>query len=268
MRVSISNLSGSTCSGVHVAGRSEELAELGEQLLLRRARGCRLGQAEIDDAWDGFAVDVRDQDVGGLQIAMDDRLLMRVLHAIAGLHEQRHAFPDLESVFVAEPRDRDAGYVFHDQVRLSRRCRAGLEHLGDRGMIHDRERLTLRPEALHGCLVVHAGLDQFQGDLAPQRLDLLGQPYLSHTALAEFADQQKSVREQLTGRSKRRCVRRIEVECKASGQRRARELGAHASPTDSKDSSSARSDASVAHTLIEDLARDSGSRDAVRTTGD
>jgi hypothetical protein len=35
-----------------------------------------------------LAVDVDDENVGGLEIAMDNCLLMRVLHAFARLHEQ------------------------------------------------------------------------------------------------------------------------------------------------------------------------------------
>ena len=47
-------------------------------------------------------------------------------------------------------------------------------------------------------LVVHAGLDQFQGYLPPYRQGLLCQPNLSHAAFAQFANQLKALRKLLS----------------------------------------------------------------------
>ena len=65
-------------------------------------------------------------------------------------------------------------------------------------MIHDRQRLPLRLEALHDRLVVHPGLDQLQGDLPPHRRGLFGQPDLPHAAFAKLADELKTLREDLS----------------------------------------------------------------------
>jgi hypothetical protein len=48
----------------------------------------RLGRAEIVDSWHRLAVDIHDQNIGWLQIAMNDGLLMRALHVVANLDEQ------------------------------------------------------------------------------------------------------------------------------------------------------------------------------------
>src|ERR1035438_5301336 len=72
-----------------------------------RKSGCgRLGQPKVDDPRHGFAVHFSDQNIGGLQIAMDDGVLVRVLHALAGLNEKLQALPDLELLRIAIFRDR------------------------------------------------------------------------------------------------------------------------------------------------------------------
>ena len=48
----------------------------------------RLGDAEVNHLGHRLAVVQRDQDVRGLEVAMDDALLMRVLHGLADLDEQ------------------------------------------------------------------------------------------------------------------------------------------------------------------------------------
>jgi len=51
--------------------------------------GCAaaLGNAKIDNAGSGLPSIFRHQDVGRLQVAMDDGLLMGVLHAFANPNE-------------------------------------------------------------------------------------------------------------------------------------------------------------------------------------
>jgi len=46
-------------------------------------------------------VDLLDQNVGGLEVAMDDRFLMRVLHSLAYLNEQFQAVAHLQARLVA-----------------------------------------------------------------------------------------------------------------------------------------------------------------------
>jgi hypothetical protein len=157
-----------------------------------RLRRGRLGQPEVDDPRHGFAVHFHHQNVCRFQIAMDDGFLVRVLHAFADLDEEFEPIRDLEFLLIAILGNRQSGYVLHHEVRLALRRRSGVKHLGDGGMIHDRQRLPLRLEALHDRLVVHPGLDQLQGDLAPHRRSLFGQPDLAHASFAKLADELKT----------------------------------------------------------------------------
>jgi hypothetical protein len=48
----------------------------------------RLGNAKVDDLGNRPSVLERHQDVGGLQVAVDDPLLVRVLDSLADLNEE------------------------------------------------------------------------------------------------------------------------------------------------------------------------------------
>ncbi len=63
-------------------------------------------------------------------------------------------------------------------------------------MIHDRQRLPLRLEALHDRLVVHPRLDQLERNLPPHRGGLFGQPDLSHASFTKLADELKTFRKE------------------------------------------------------------------------
>ena len=63
--------------------------------------------------------------------------------------------------------------------------RTGIEHLRDRGMRHDGQRLALGLEARDDVRGVHPGLDDFQRDLALNRTGLFGEPDLAHPACAD-----------------------------------------------------------------------------------
>ena len=59
--------------GAHVLERADDRAELGVQRLVGQPRAGRLGHAEVDDLRDRLAVVQGDQDVGRLEVAVDDR---------------------------------------------------------------------------------------------------------------------------------------------------------------------------------------------------
>jgi hypothetical protein len=156
---------------------------------IRYRRCSSFRQAEVDDPRGRFAVHLDDQNVGGLEITMDDRFLVRVLHALAGLDKELQPLANLELLLIAILRDRHPRHVLHDEVRLTLGGDAGIEHLGDGRVIHDRERLAFCLKALHDCRVVHSRLDQLQGHGPPHRRYLLREPHLPHTSLAEGFDQ-------------------------------------------------------------------------------
>ena len=76
-------------------------------------------------------------------------------------------------------------HQFHHEVRPARLGRAGVEHLGDVRMVHQRQRLPLGLEAGDDLLGVHAQLDDLERHAAAHRLLLLG--HVDHAAAA-FAD--------------------------------------------------------------------------------
>ena len=60
-----------------------------------------------------------DHNIRRLQIAMDNPLLMRVLHRLADLGEQLQALGDAQLLRVTVFGDRDALDVFHHEVRAA-----------------------------------------------------------------------------------------------------------------------------------------------------
>ena len=90
-----------------------------------------------------------------------------------------------ELVLVAVLGDGDALHQFHHEVGPAGVGRAGIEDLGDVGMVHHRQRLPLGLEAGDDLPRVHAELDDLERHPAADRLFLLGH---EHDAEAAFAD--------------------------------------------------------------------------------
>ena len=78
---------------------------------------------------------------------MDDALLVGVLDRLADGDEQLQPLPGREAVLVAVLGDRHALDQLHDEVRPAGAGGAGVEHPGDVGVVHQRQRLPLGLEA-------------------------------------------------------------------------------------------------------------------------
>ena len=166
--------------------------------VVRRARGALVaalagrgfgrGDAEIDDLRSRHAVDLRDQDVAGLEVAVDQAFLVRVRHPLADAHEQFQALAQAKAVFRAEGGQCLAFHVLHGEVRVAVGVGAGLEDLRDGGVLHLRHRLALDQEADFARGASDLLLDQLDRDQALDRLELLGEENLAHAAAAEFVD--------------------------------------------------------------------------------
>jgi hypothetical protein len=169
----------------HVLGGADEDAELGEEAPLGQVLGRRLGHAEVDDLGNGAVVLDRHQDVRGLQVTVDDPLLVRVLDPLADLHEQPETLSCAEQVPVAVGGDGFALDVLHGEVRPALRRRATVEDSGDHRVVHERQSLSLGLEAGDDLGRVHSRLDDLQGHLATNGLHLLREPDLSHASFAE-----------------------------------------------------------------------------------
>ncbi len=92
-------------------------------------------------------------------------------------------------MLVAIAGDRHALDQLHDEVGPARFGSAGVEDLGDIGVVHQCQGLPLGFEAGDHLARIHARLDDLQGDLALDRLGLLGQEDRAHAAFAELLQQ-------------------------------------------------------------------------------
>ena len=90
---------------------------------------------------------------------------------------------------VAERRDRLAGDELHHEERPSGGGGAGVEHLGDVGVVHHRQGLALLLEAGDDLLGVHPQLDDLERDAPRHRLALLGQEDGAEAARADHLEQ-------------------------------------------------------------------------------
>ena len=170
----------------HVQRRARHAGEGGVQALVGQLQAAGgLGQAEVDHPGHGPAVVGLDQDVGRLQVAVDDPLLVGVLHRRADQAEQGQPLGHGQAVLVAILGDRHPLDQVHHEERPPLAGRAGVEHPGDVGVVHDGQGLALRVEPGQDVAGVHPRLDQLERDHPLDRLDLLGQVDAAHPPLAD-----------------------------------------------------------------------------------
>ena len=115
---------------------------------------------------------------------MDDALLVGMLDALADAHEKGHALVARERVGLAVVGERDALDVFHGDVGMTLRCRACIEDLRDRRMLHLRQGLALDFEPGQRQRTRDLFADQLEGDISMHGGGLLGQVDLAHAAFA------------------------------------------------------------------------------------
>jgi hypothetical protein len=175
--------------GAHVFQRSDQGAHTREDRIGRQLLGERLGDAEIDNLGRGAAIDLRDQNVRGFQVAVDDGFLMRVLDSVADVHEQLQPLAGAEAMIVAPGCDGHSCDVLHDKVGRARRGGAGIKHLGDGRVVHKGEGLALGLEAGDHFAAVQSGLHQFENDAPAHGFFLLGRPDLPHAAFPDLLQQ-------------------------------------------------------------------------------
>jgi hypothetical protein len=171
--------------GAHVERGAHELREGGVERLVGELLAGGLGDAEVDHLGHGHAVVEGDHHVRRLDIAVDDALLMGVLHGLADLDEEPEPIGNGELGLVAVVGNRDAADQLHHEVGAARIRGAGVEDLGDVRVIHQREGLPLGLEPGDHLAGVHARLDDLQRDLAADGLGLLGHVHDAHAAFAD-----------------------------------------------------------------------------------
>ena len=103
-----------------VGSRADHLAEFGEQRLFGESLLRGLGYAEVDDLRHGQAVVQSHEDVAGLEVAVNDSLLVRVLDGLAHGHEQSQPLFGRTAEVCVEQRQVDPRLVrLDDLVRLA-----------------------------------------------------------------------------------------------------------------------------------------------------
>ena len=105
--------------GCHVGGRADQRLAHGGQAGQRIGAFHSLGDAEVDHArLHHIALDAH-QHVGGLQVAVDHALLVRVQHALGGAAEQTQAFAKAKPFQIGMRRDGHARHQRHGEPRTT-----------------------------------------------------------------------------------------------------------------------------------------------------
>ena len=126
-----------------------------------------------------------DQHVRGLQVAVNDAFLVRMLDALTDLREQSKTLNRAQTMSVTVCRDRLPLDVRHGKVRPPLGRRSTIEDRGNRRVVHERQSLAFGLEAGHDLRRVHPRLDDLQSNLPTYRLRLLREPHLAHSPLAD-----------------------------------------------------------------------------------
>ena len=141
--------------GRHVARRADQRAGLGERV--ERARGVllQLGDAEVQHLDEQRVVVVaREDDVRGLEVAVDDAAAVRVLDAVGDLAGDGRGFVEGERARALQSlAERLAFDEFHDDVGLAARERPVVVGAGDVRVVESRGGARLALEALRRLLV-------------------------------------------------------------------------------------------------------------------
>ena len=161
------------------------IAPVSRQALVGEAEFGRLGDPEVDDLRRRPAVHLGDQHVAGLQVAVDDPLLVGVLHGLADRDEQLQPGPDREPQAVAVLGDRLPAHQLHHEERLAGLGGAAVVDAGDVGVVHQGQRLPLGVEPGQHRPRVHPDLDQLERHLPLDRFGLIGPVDGAHAPLAE-----------------------------------------------------------------------------------
>ncbi len=146
-----------------------------------------LGDAEVEEFGSAGMVD---EDVAGLDVAMNDKISMGVLDGAEDGEEEA------ETVFGAEFEgfgvvcDPGSVDILHDEIGNVFGGGAAVEEASDIGMLEAGEDLAFATETLENELGIEAGLDEFDGDLGfVLFVGSGGEIDSAHATTTEFADE-------------------------------------------------------------------------------
>ena len=141
--------------GRHVVGRAERCRGL-RHLETARIDTGDLRDAEVEHFDARLSVTVAgDEEIGGLEVAMDDAETVRLGERVERLEQVAHAkLGRLRAMLLDEPMEVGALEVLHHHVGLARREAPDVQHLHDIGAAELHGRARLSQEALDGHTVV------------------------------------------------------------------------------------------------------------------
>jgi hypothetical protein len=172
--------------GGRVLGREQARPRPRGQGGLGRVLGAQqLGDAEVQEL---EVPGGDDQDVRGLQVAVDHQVVMGVLHRLADAAQQREAGLQRQPARLAVGDDGLALHVLHGEIGATVLAHAPVEEACDRRVLQARQDLPLAPEALQHLRRVQAPLDELDGGaLVEPAVPPLGQVHHTHAAPAQLA---------------------------------------------------------------------------------
>ncbi len=145
------------------------------------------GNAEVEQFDLSFR---RDQRVRGLQVAMDDEILVCILNRVAHGREQDEPVPDAERLAIAVRRDGFACHVFHGEVRPAVGGDAAVEEARDVRVLKARENLALAEKAPQNLSAVRPAADQLECDLLFElAVGAIREEHTAHATVANLAYQ-------------------------------------------------------------------------------
>ena len=123
------------------------------------------------------------EDIGGLQVAVDNALIVGVLHGVAHPRQKAHAGGEVEAVAAGVLVQRQPVDKLHREIRLAVVGEAGLVDLRDAGVMQPAQDLGLVGEPLDDGGGRESATDDFEGDGAAWVI-LLRHVDGTHAALA------------------------------------------------------------------------------------
>ena len=119
------------------------------------------GDAEVEQLHrSGFG----DEDITGLQVAMNREMAMGVFHRVADLEEELETLADVEVVNRTIRRDGDAFHEFHDEMRIACGGGAGVQDRSDVGVIELGENASFMLKAPEEEIVRVIVAEDLDGD--------------------------------------------------------------------------------------------------------
>ncbi|MFZ0800618.1 MAG: hypothetical protein WAN70_00500 [Terriglobales bacterium] len=181
---------GDRCSaqlfGARVFGRHWTPIGSGSRRVWGPSRVEHFGNAKIQEPDHAL---LGNQNIAGLQITMDDEVLMGILHCQADCTEQLQAFGHRQSASIAKFVDANALDVLHDQIGQAFFSAPTVKESHDAGVVQSCQSLSLVAKTPKDFILLGPWLQHFDGyTFAILVIRTLGQIDYRHAALPNLAD--------------------------------------------------------------------------------